>query len=284
MMSSKVTEKLNAQVEVAKLEARAHVANEELSFAKEELARIGRRVAEVEAGTAAAHARAAELVTQTHDLEQQQRRLKENAAAIRDAISVVNSNAGADHGSEDANLAAQRAVNEALFKLGQQLEAAEGERSRLTQASEDMERTVSDLRWGAGGVGAAKAGKAVQSWHRALPPPPLWQRFQGRPRGGHHGPAGQGRRGDGPGRPDDWRRRPPPVRHSQAGGARRVVAHRRRERAHHGRRDRRCVASASERATPWWPHLSSAPFLLVQLRSLTRTRPCGMPRARSRAR
>ena len=150
MMSSKVTEKLNAQVEVAKLEARAHVANEELSFAKEELARIGRRVAEVEAGTAAAHARAAELVTQTHDLEQQQRRLKENAAAIRDAISVVNSNAGADHGSEDANLAAQRAVNEALFKLGQQLEAAEGERSRLTQASEDMERTVSDLRWGAG--------------------------------------------------------------------------------------------------------------------------------------
>ena len=149
-MSSRVAEKLNTQVEVARLEARSHAASEQLEFAKHELARVGRRVAEVEAGTAAARARAADLVTQTRDLEQQAARLKENAAAIRAATAVVNSNSGgAEGGSPESGLAAQRAVNEALFKLGQQLEAAEGERTRVTRASEDMERSAADLRWGA---------------------------------------------------------------------------------------------------------------------------------------
>jgi hypothetical protein len=141
-MTAKQAEQLSEQVETAKVEARLKAIRAEQQEASEELTRVAQRVNSVEAGTKAARARVAELVSQTQDLEQQQRRITQNAEAIRSAIFIVNANAGS---GDTSDAATQRAVNDALFKLGQQLEQAEGERSRLSLAAESMERTVTEL-------------------------------------------------------------------------------------------------------------------------------------------
>jgi trimeric autotransporter adhesin len=139
LLSASDGDKRALQVTIAGLEVQSQQANDLLAEVQRTLTITQRRIKDAKSEADLAGKRKLELEKKLDELRDQQKRLAANAEAIEKAMAAIKVDASGVTGE------GQRAVQEALFKLGQQMEATQAEKARLEDAAAEAERDIATL-------------------------------------------------------------------------------------------------------------------------------------------